>query len=455
MKTRWLQLFGIIAFCAITITIYTSLPVRQDIVLALACFMCFFMTSAAAYSYYRVKKKISRLQDIISAIPYGIFWKDTNSVYQGCNEQFAKTVGAERPEEIIGKSDYDLPWKTEQAACFIECDRDIVKTSKPLVNMKGTLLDAAGNTLYVVTDKVPLRNADGKITGILGIYTDVTKPKNADKNPDAESPKSSEASSDSADRAVQKAKDDEDGHPREVKQEADDDAKPNILVVDDVPENRMLLEILLTKAGYGTRMCCDGKEAVELASSEKFALILMDIRMPVMDGLEATKIIKSKGLNLQTPVIAMTADNKKGDEMVCFEAGCDAYIAKPIERTVLLDKIEMFLHQTRQFEAADRGEDIVSVLAENPSYYDMIDMFVNNLPKRLEDMQLALDEKNLQDLAFQVHALKGLGGFAGFPIYTEKARSLERSVRENQIDQMRRQLDEMVRLCQKTKLSKR
>jgi len=83
----------------------------------------------------------------------------------------------------------------------------------------------------------------------------------------------------------------------------------------------------------------------------------------------------------------------------------------------------------------------------------MVDMFVNNLPKRLKEMQEALNEGNLQDLAFKVHVLKGLGSSAGFPIYTDKAGALEQAVMNNQIDRVREQLDEMIQLCLKTKLT--
>jgi HPt (histidine-containing phosphotransfer) domain-containing protein len=101
---------------------------------------------------------------------------------------------------------------------------------------------------------------------------------------------------------------------------------------------------------------------------------------------------------------------------------------------------------------AAAGGDITSSLADDPSYHKMIDMFVNDLPNRLKEMQEALDEGDLQNLALKVHVLKGLGTFAGFPIYTEKAKMLERAVLDNQVDQVRLQLDEMVRLCLKTKL---
>jgi HPt (histidine-containing phosphotransfer) domain-containing protein len=104
-----------------------------------------------------------------------------------------------------------------------------------------------------------------------------------------------------------------------------------------------------------------------------------------------------------------------------------------------------------EITAAEPG-DITSSLADDPGYHKMINMFVNDLPNRLQEMQEALDEGDLQDLALKINALKGLGTFTGFPIYTKKVETLERAVLDNQVDQVRRQLDEMVRLCLKTKL---
>lgn len=104
---------------------------------------------------------------------------------------------------------------------------------------------------------------------------------------------------------------------------------------------------------------------------------------------------------------------------------------------------------------AAEGGDITSSLADDPSYHKMIDMFVNDLPVRLKEMQEALDEGNLQDLAFKIHALKDMGNYAGFPIYPEETKALEQAVMDNQVDKVRRQLDEMVRLCLKTKLPQR
>ena len=239
--------------------------------------------------------------------------------------------------------------------------------------------------------------------------------------------------------------------PEATPQELQPEGKPHILVVDDVIENRMLLEVLLRKNGYQITICSSGEQAVDLAAKDKFDLILMDIQMSDMDGLEATKNIKSSGPNAKTPVLAMTASTEGGSELTCLDAGCDDYIAKPIKKEILLRKIQRFIEQERQIRNAHQGDDISSFLVDKPDYHKTIDMFVNSLPQRINDMQNALDEGNLQDLAFKVHALKGLGGFAGFPIYTERAKVLEQSIQNDDLTDVRQQLDELIQLCTRTR----
>jgi len=108
-----------------------------------------------------------------------------------------------------------------------------------------------------------------------------------------------------------------------------------------------------------------------------------------------------------------------------------------------------------EVDTAAQRDEAISLAANEAGFHKMTDMFVNDLPNRLEEMQEALDEGNLQYLAIKVHALKSLDGFAGFGVYTEKAEALEQAVMDNQIDKVRQQLDEMIRLCLKTKSAHR
>ena len=112
-----------------------------------------------------------------------------------------------------------------------------------------------------------------------------------------------------------------------------------VLVVEDDPKSLKLVRDLLRVSGYETLEATDGKQAVELAIGKKPNLILMDIQMPVMDGLEATGILKNDDKTKNIPVVALTAFAMNGDEEKILEAGCDGYISKPIDIELFLKKV--------------------------------------------------------------------------------------------------------------------
>ena len=112
-----------------------------------------------------------------------------------------------------------------------------------------------------------------------------------------------------------------------------------ILVVEDEPKNLKLVCDLLQACGYTTIEATDGKQGVELAKVRKPDLILMDIMMPVMDGLEATRILKTDTTTKDIPVLALTSYAMKGDEERILEAGCNGYLAKPFDIQELLKEV--------------------------------------------------------------------------------------------------------------------
>ncbi|XGC80568.1 PAS domain S-box protein [Bdellovibrio bacteriovorus] len=111
-----------------------------------------------------------------------------------------------------------------------------------------------------------------------------------------------------------------------------------ILIVDDAPDNRNLFVRYLQKMGIATdkiEVAQNGKEAVEKCGGQKYSLVLMDIQMPVMDGFEAVKLLRSEGY--KGPVVALTAHAMKGDEEKCLAEGFDGYLQKPLSREALAD----------------------------------------------------------------------------------------------------------------------
>lgn len=114
---------------------------------------------------------------------------------------------------------------------------------------------------------------------------------------------------------------------------------PKILLVEDNETNRDMLSRRLIRKGYDVVMAEDGEQAVRMAASENPDLILMDMSLPVLDGWEATRRVKSAEGTRSIPIIALTAHAMAGDREKALEAGCDDYDTKPIELPRLLDKI--------------------------------------------------------------------------------------------------------------------
>jgi two-component system cell cycle response regulator DivK len=116
-----------------------------------------------------------------------------------------------------------------------------------------------------------------------------------------------------------------------------------ILVVEDTPDNRQIMRDLLTNAGYELIEAGDGLEGLKLADAHQPDLILMDIQLPTMDGLETTRRIKADPKLRHIPVIAVTSYALSGDEKKTRAAGCDDYLAKPFSPRRLLELVRRHL----------------------------------------------------------------------------------------------------------------
>lgn len=115
-----------------------------------------------------------RLEGIVAHSPQFIFWKDINSIYLGCNENFAHIAGLKSPKDIIGKTDYDLPWAAFSADIYIAEDKTVISTGKPLEQKEVPLVTAQNNEIIVLVSKTPLFDDDKRVIGVLGIYMDIT-----------------------------------------------------------------------------------------------------------------------------------------------------------------------------------------------------------------------------------------------------------------------------------------
>lgn len=114
------------------------------------------------------------LRSVLDTIPVRVFWKDENLNYLGCNRQFAIDAGVSSPDQIVGKSDFDLVWK-EHAAKFQSLDREVVEHGAPRLQYEESRLLADGQKVWFRISKTPLSDSSGKVHGILGCYEDITE----------------------------------------------------------------------------------------------------------------------------------------------------------------------------------------------------------------------------------------------------------------------------------------
>jgi PAS domain S-box-containing protein len=234
-----------------------------------------------------------------------------------------------------------------------------------------------------------------------------------------------------------------------------------ILVAEDNPVNQRLATRLLEKRGHQVAVVQNGREALTALEQSQFDLVLMDVQMPVMDGIEAVMAIRSKERNteIHQTVIALTAHTMKGDEERCLAAGMDGYLSKPIRQQELdailegnpsqvseltpatIELVRPAADAINEAELFDRIGDDLSFLAE------LTEMFRSDYPQELENARKALDAMNADGVMRAAHALKGVLANLAVKDASKTAAALEKagasgdlSVAGPMIDQLEEEL---------------
>jgi len=126
------------------------------------------------------KRTADFLRLVVNNIPDFVFWKDRNSVFLGCNIAFAKVAGVDTPDDIIGKTDYDMGWKKEESDSYVAMDRRVMESDMASYHIIEPQLQADGKQAWLETCKVPLHDEQGQVIGLLGTYLDITERKQAE-----------------------------------------------------------------------------------------------------------------------------------------------------------------------------------------------------------------------------------------------------------------------------------
>jgi len=207
-----------------------------------------------------------------------------------------------------------------------------------------------------------------------------------------------------------------------------------ILLAEDHITNQKLALYTLEKLGYRTDVAGNGLEVLSALDRQAYDVILMDMQMPEMDGLEATRLIRGRSDGFHQPrIIAMTANVTKDDQQACLDAGMDDYLAKPIrieELIAALNKSKQFpthrsdstrdsLPSDQPVKTSDHQESTSPTLdptaldqllklvgGDKDNYYKLIDSFLEETPKLLEGVRKAIEKKDHEHLRRMSHTLK-------------------------------------------------
>lgn len=233
-----------------------------------------------------------------------------------------------------------------------------------------------------------------------------------------------------------------------------------ILLAEDGPDNQRLISFLLRKQGAEVVVVENGQRAIEavsasLASDKPFDVVLMDMQMPILDGYSAARKLRAQGCAI--PVISLTAHAMAEDRKRCLEAGCDDYAVKPVNRNELIRMIRHWTSRKKSLpmkEGPNMIEPLKSEFADDPELSDLVEMFIEGLPSRIENLNVAMQTGDGESLRRLAHQLKGAAGGYGFPSITEKARMLEAALNaEGGSAIVETRMRELTELCERAIVS--
>lgn len=219
---------------------------------------------------------------------------------------------------------------------------------------------------------------------------------------------------------------------------------PTILLVEDSASNRAVATEVLKRQVKEIYVAENGLIAVELAAQHTFDVILMDMAMPVMDGLEATRHIRShNGPNRDTPILAMTANAFEEDKQACLEAGMDDFISKPLDIPLLRAKVVQWAVErsvkampecpeteklVQQSVPTYLQQAIVEKLAEEAgteALHHIVTLFQQEAPERAGKLMKAVESDDFQEAQMQAHTLKSSASTLGLHCLQEQAKAME------------------------------
>ena len=217
-----------------------------------------------------------------------------------------------------------------------------------------------------------------------------------------------------------------------------------ILVAEDNVVNQRVVALTLKRLGYRADIVADGTEVLDALVRSTYDVILMDVRMPLMDGIEATQHIRSNASIAQPRIVAMTADVTHDKREACFAAGMDGFIGKPIDVALLRDVLAQVSEQVAASAEPEPAADdrqpevafpVLLMHALDPSlYHSLVADLVTSLTQEVSGARDSLGDDDMATAAHAAHTIKSLGGLIGDETLATTSRSLQNACEEGDLD---------------------
>jgi CheY-like chemotaxis protein len=201
-----------------------------------------------------------------------------------------------------------------------------------------------------------------------------------------------------------------------------------VLLAEDNVVNQRVAVGLLTRRGHRVTVVANGREAVDAAARVRFDIVLMDLQMPVMGGIEATRAIRDRERELSTGrlrIVAMTAHAMSGDRERCLAAGMDGYLSKPTESRTLFAEVEGSSMDVAVPSPVDEADLLKRLHGDKALAAEIVRLFTEECPRLLEAIRSALDRREVIAVQRAAHTLKGSASTASATGISEAAALLE------------------------------
>ena len=241
--------------------------------------------------------------------------------------------------------------------------------------------------------------------------------------------------------------------------------KIRILVVEDNATNQMVTLGILKKLGFRADVVANGQEAIHALEMIPYDIVFMDVRMPVMDGFEATQAIRSgltKAPNPKLPIIAMTGHALKGDREKCLEAGMDDYISKPVSPQAVAEALEKWLVHSKEQAPAVEAPTGKTKPPEGPPVFDKQDLmarlmdddnlirtivaaFLEDIPEQIRALKGYIEQGEAEPAGRQAHKIKGAAANVGGMALSAVAFEVEKAGQAGRLDEIAAFMPELER----------